>query len=71
MRHFKYAFVVLASITAFSTTGCQLMPHALQPSQLQKLNRQPARDVLYKTQEQPEFTLADSAEPVVIDLTGS
>ena len=71
MRHFKYTFVVLAAVTAFSTTGCQLMPHSLHPSQLRKLNRQPARDVSYRLQGQPAFTLADSADPGVFDSTGS
>lgn len=68
MRHFNYALVVLAAITAFSTTGCQLMPHSLHPSQLRKLNSGPARDVSNRSPGQPEFTLADTIEPATIAL---
>ena len=48
------ALVVLAA--AASLPGCQLFPYWMQPSQLWKLNRQPAYD-------ESAFSVPDPGEP--------
>lgn len=61
MRHLSSPAAVLA-LTVCSQCGCQFMPHALQPRQLWKMNRQPAMDVRFQSPEEwiehPKQTVA-------------
>lgn len=52
----------LALIAIGTMTGCQLLPHALQPSQLHKLNRGPelGRDTYNFSIKDPEIPTADN-----------
>ncbi len=49
---------VIVSVVLCMTTGCQLLPHSLQPAQLRKLNRGPelGRDTY-------NFSIKDPAIP--------
>ena len=68
MRHSTLIIIALAGLAALAQSGCQFMPHSLQPNQLWKLNRQSPRDVRYEPHQQPEFTLAAAHEPALVEL---
>ena len=53
----------LASVVFCPMVGCQLLPHALQPSQLHKLNRGPAlgRDSYNFSIKDPEIPAANNS----------
>lgn len=48
MRRLKLILASLA-FAVFSQSGCRFMPHALQPEQLWKMNRQPPMDVRFQS----------------------
>jgi hypothetical protein len=50
------SLLILAACSAPIAPGCQFMPHALQPSQLSKLNRQDAWD-------ESQFSIPDPVDP--------
>ncbi len=58
---FKFSIVFAA---LFFSTGCQLLPHALQPSQLRKLNRGPAlgRDTYNFSIKDPDIVEDENSE---------
>ena len=45
MRRGNLILMTLIAAMALSHTGCQFLPHSMQPSQMWKWNRQPAMDV--------------------------
>lgn len=71
MRHPMLITVVLTIVAALSQSGCQFLPHALQPDQLWKMNRHPAHDVGYSPESRAEPTLDAADQPAWLELAAN
>lgn len=58
MRHARVLVALFVLVVVANSEGCQFFPHWMQPSQLWKLNRQPAYD-------ESSFSVPDPVPPPV------
>ena len=55
------------ALALISHSGCEMLPHSLQPEQLWKLNRQPPMDVRFQSPDESDAVLRMSADAPAAD----